>query len=59
MAKRKIKKVIYEPIRQRFSRICDNILHESARLSSCEIRLMLHDAIDCNKKGQNGFLIVI
>lgn len=55
MAKRKIKKVIYEPIRQRFSRICDNILHESARLSSCEIRLMLHNAIDLNRKGKTAF----
>lgn len=26
--------------------ICDNVLTDSVRFSSCEIRLMLHDAID-------------
>lgn len=37
--------------------ICDNILHESAKLSACEIRVMLHNAIDLNKIGQNSHLI--
>jgi hypothetical protein len=41
------------------SYICDELLHESVAFTSCEIRMILHDAIDCNKKGQNGFLIVI
>lgn len=47
--KRKLHSV--ERISQRalISLICDKILHDSARLSSCEIRYMLYDAIELNK----------
>lgn len=37
--------------------ICDNILHESSKMTSCEIRIMLHNAIDLNKIGQSSYLI--
>lgn len=29
--------------------ICNNILHESSRLSACEMRIMLQNAIDTNR----------
>lgn len=29
--------------------ICDNILHESTKLSACEMRIVLQNAIDTNK----------
>lgn len=29
--------------------ICDSVLHESTKLSACEMRIVLQNAIDTNK----------
>lgn len=34
--------------------ICDNILHESTRLTSCAMRFILMDVIDEIEKGANN-----
>lgn len=29
--------------------ICNSVLHESSKLSACEMRIMLHNAMDTNR----------